>query len=228
MGLFSGFDNVLDIFDAPTQELGDLFGKEDLANQIGDPLDFSGIQGGQAAQDAADIQNQRYMQGLALLREMFNQSQSNIQPFMAAGERALPGLAGQTTVQGLDATLQQIMDTDMFESLLDERMRGAQGMLAAGGLSRSGTAMEAGAAIPTDLALELANLIRGNSAQLASMGQNAAVGAGSNAMNFGNQGANQLGLSGNALASGILGTQQAQAQGAQGAAGILAKIFGFG
>jgi hypothetical protein len=206
--------------------LGDLFGDGDF--HILDPLDLRGEGAQKASRSAAAIQDRQFREGLAELRRQFDVAQGNIQPFMQAGLSALPILQQGSSVGGLDQLLGQIMDSEVFGELRSERERGVQGMLGAGGLTRSGRAIEEGANIGTDLALNLSQILTGNADRLATRGQNAAVGAGTQSANFANSAAGLLGQSGNALASGILGSQQAQAQGQQnimGLAGLIASMF---
>lgn len=65
------------------------------------------------------------------------------------------------TVKTLDQRLNQIMGSDAFSSLVEERMAGIENMLGVGGLTRSGAALREGAALPTDVAFDIENLIFG-------------------------------------------------------------------
>lgn len=162
---------------------------------------------------AAEIANQATQKGIDELRRQFNVTQENISPFVEAGVGALPGLIEGTTVEGLDARLGRIFDTDVFGSLVDERERAARGQLAAGGLTRSGTALEEIANIPTQLGLALEDLLTGRLTGLVGSGQNAAAGLG--ALGAQNSGAiaDLFQQQGQNTASGILGKAQAQSAG---------------
>lgn len=118
------------------------------------------------------------------------------QPFMDAGLLGLEQFTDTTTPEGLDALLARIMGGDAFGSLLDERTQSVEGQLAAGGLTRSGTAIEEAAAIPTNLAMELEGILSGRSGALADTG----FAASSNIADLTTR-------IGEAIASGILGVE---------------------
>ena len=136
--------------------------------------------------DAASIQSNAYTQGQELLA-----------PYLNAGTSALPALSASATPGGMDDMLSQILNGDNFQSLVDERQRGIQGQLAAGGLTRSGTAMQAAADVPTDLAFQLEGLLNGRNQNLVNQGNNAALST-SSLITGGAE----------ATASGILGNHQ--------------------
>lgn len=123
-----------------------------------------------------------------------------LRPFADAGIEQLGNLTEGTTAGGLDTRLAEIFDTDVFGSLVGERTRGVQGQLAAGGLTRSGTALEEIAQIGPDLALQLEQLLTGRSQFLSGQG----VGAAGDISNL-------LVQQGEAASSGILAKGQAKA-----------------
>ncbi len=140
-----------------------------------------------------------------------------LEPFRDVGIEQLGALTQGTTAAGLDERLREILDTDIFGSLVEERTRGVQGQLSAGGLTRSGTALQEISSIGPDLALQLEGLLTGRSQNLVGIGQASAAGVGANLVQ---QGQN--------TASGILAGGQAEAQNAQNAialAGIAAMFF---
>ena len=177
---------------------------------------FGGDDSGSRAA-AAQVAGQQ--SGIDELRRQFGITQENLTPFIEAGTGALPGVIQGTTAGGLDERLAQIFDTDVFGSLVEERQRGVQGQLAAGGLTRSGTAIQEAANIPTSLGLALEQLLTGRGTALAGAGQSAAAGLGQ----FGAQAsggiANLLQQQGQARSSGIITDAEA------GQAG-LSNIFG--
>lgn len=221
-----------------------------------DEFGLGGAGGAEAAQRAADIQGEAYREAaglqaeairslLPMLQERLGITGAQFQPFMEAGTGAISGLqrgfqAPQgTTAGGMEGILQSIIGGDTFQSLVGERQRGIQGQLAAGGLTRSGTALTEAAKIPTDLALQLENQLFGR--QFAGeqerirglenlfQGGLSATGQGANATGnlfqsiinaiTGAAGAEAGGITGGAeaAASGILGAEQARAQALQNA-----------
>lgn len=111
-----------------------------------------------------------------------------------------------------------------FRALVDERQRAVQGQLSAGGLTRSGTALQEAARIPTDLGFQIEQLLSGRTSALAGSGQNAAAQLGA----FGSQAsggvASLLQQTGSAAASGILADQQASAAAGQNILNTAATI----
>jgi len=186
----------------------------------------SGVFGGgdDSGKKAARAQQEANQASIDEMKRQFNITQENIAPFMEAGQGAIPGVEAGATVGGLDEMLAQIFSSDIFGSLVDERQRGVQGQLAAGGLTRSGTAMQEAARVPTDLGLMLEEMLSGRQTNLMNTGLNAAVGLG----DFGqaNSGgiASLLSQSGQARSSGIITDQQAQAQSGQNMLNAAATI----
>lgn len=173
---------------------------------------FGGSDAGSAGARAANQASEREIEEL---RRQFGITQENIQPFVQAGVSQLPALQQGATAGGLDARLAEIFDTDVFSSLVGERESAVRGQLGAGGLTRSGTAIEEAAGIPTDIGLMIERLLTGRSSQLAGQGQGAAVNLGQ----FGAQSSGAIGQSlaqqGQTTASGLLSDQQASAQATQ-------------
>tara|TARA_R110000782_G_scaffold109339_1_gene198321 strand:+ start:705 stop:1655 length:951 start_codon:yes stop_codon:yes gene_type:complete len=99
---------------------------------------------------------------------------------------------------GFGERLNSIIGGDQFAGLVDERQRGMQGQLSAGGLTRSGTALEAAGAIPMELAFDLENQQFGRES------------------GFSTQIANLLASIGGAKAGGIRGSAEAEAGGILG------------
>jgi len=233
-------------------------------DDFNDPGDFAG-RGAQksaltAAQLQADASREASMlqaagqeRGLQATLEQLGITREQFAPFLTAGVGALPelqeGFQPQrgSTLGGLDGILNEIMGGDAFGGLIDERRRGVEGQLAAGGLTRSGRALEEAAAIPTDLAFEIESMMfgRGQSDEIARMqglqnlvqtGLSAAGTRSGRGGSLTTQIANQLGgigatrgagLTGSAeaIASGIYGANQAQAQGKQNILGMAASLF---
>jgi len=103
-------------------------------------------------------------------------AERRLRPFEQAGVGQIGALEEGTTAEGLDARLGRIFDTESFSRLLEERTRGVQGALSAGGLTRSGAAVEELSALPTDLGFEIEQLLTGRSRGLVDQGFQAAQG----------------------------------------------------
>lgn len=167
--------------------------------------------GSSSGAEAAAAQAASNREAIAETRRQFDITQGQIQPFVEAGVAQLPALEAGATVGGLDEVLGQIFGSQNFQNLRDERTRALEGQLSAGGLTRSGTALQEAANIPTGLGFELEQLLSNRSANLAGTAQAGAVQIGQ----FGAQSsANIAGLqqaTGQAASSGILADQQADA-----------------
>lgn len=97
-----------------------------------------------------------------------------IDPFRTTGQVGFQNFAAGATPQGLEANLNEILGGDLFSMLVGERRNEVQGSLAAGGLTRSGEAIESAAEIPTDIALFLEQLLSGRQERLGGTGFGAA------------------------------------------------------
>lgn len=168
--------------------------------------------GKDSGSDSADAQVEAERERIAEIKRQFGITQENISPYLDAGTGALSSVISGSTIGGLDSTLADIFKSSTFGSLLDERTRAVEGQLSAGGLTRSGTAIQEAAAIPTDLGLALESLLTGRSQQLANTGVNAAIGQGNIGANASAQIGDALSSIGQAESSGVLADSQAQAQ----------------
>ncbi len=121
--------------------------------------------GGRAASAAADES-----------RRAEERARQDLGPFVQAGQGALPGLIEGSTVGGLDERLGRIFDSDIFGRLVEERTRSVAGQLAAGGLTRSGTALQEIGNVPSSLALQIEQLLTGRLGGLAGQGLQAGTG----------------------------------------------------
>jgi len=129
---------------------------------LGESLGFGG-----AGKRAADAQ-------IAAQREGQREAEGRLTRFFDPGVGQIGALEEGTTAQGLDERLGRIFDTESFNRLLEERTRAVQGGLAAGGLTRSGTAIEELSAVPTDLGFQIEQLLTGRSRGLFDTGFGAA------------------------------------------------------
>lgn len=180
--------------------------------------------GGGAGRAAADAIKQGNQQAIAELRRQFGITQENIEPFLETGRGALSGLLDATSISGLDERFKQLQGSDAFKTLTGERERAIRGQLSAGGLTRSGTGIGAIADVPTQVLLGLENQQFGRQFNLATGGQNAALGLSS----LGQQNASSIaGLfqsSGQAQSQGILADQQARAASRQGTLNTIGSL----
>jgi hypothetical protein len=137
------------------------------------------------------------LQAAQIQSDALTQGQELFQPFLEAGTQGLDFLSQAGTPGGLDQILQMIFSGESFGGLRDERRRGVEGALGAGGLTRSGVAIEEGANISSDLGLQLLQLLTGTNQDLAGGGFGAATNI-----------ADLMGRSAEATASGILGLEE--------------------
>ncbi len=173
--------------------------------------------------EAIAAQQKASAEATAELRRQFGITQENIAPFLEAGTEALPQVQEGTTVEGLNARLGRIFDSDIFGRLVGERTKAVEGTLAASGQLRSGTGLEETAKIPTGIGLALEGLLTGRSEDLVLGGRQAALGLGTlggqtsqsiaNVLQATGQGTSNLiqGI-GQAGSAGIITDQQASAQ----------------
>lgn len=101
-----------------------------------------------------------------------------LSPFRDAGLQGLEGILQGSTAQGFGANLQELLSGGALQPLVAERGRAVQGQLAAGGLTRSGAGLQAAAAVPTDLALQIEQMLNQRQGGLAETGFQAASGIG--------------------------------------------------
>lgn len=99
---------------------------------------------------------------------------AGLQGFIEPGAQAFGEFARGTTVAGLGQDISDIVGSEAFGGLLDIRRREQQGQLSAGGLTRSGGALEAAADLPTDLAFQIQNQLAGRRGEAAQLGLGAA------------------------------------------------------
>lgn len=143
-----------------------------------------------------------------------------------SGQGGLAGFQQDVTqasrLGGFDQRLNEIFQSPNFQALRDERERSVRGQLAAGGLTRSGTALREIANVPTQLGFDIENQQFGRQSGLFTQGLNQRL----NIENLRQaQAGVQAGLqqsTGQAESQGILAGRQAQAAGI----GNLASLVG--
>lgn len=188
---------------------------------------FSAFTGGGAGKKGAGIEQGFNQQGIDEIRRQFDVTSGLIQPYVDAGTAALPGLQSASTRQGLDQLLGKIFTSTTFQHMNDERMNAAEGALSAGGLTRSGTALQEAARIPAELGLMLEQLLTGRKQALATGGQNAAARLGAAGGSMANSIANLFNQSGKAGSSGAVTDAQSKASGLGSLVSTGLSIAGF-
>ncbi len=98
-----------------------------------------------------------------------------LDPFLQAGTDALPGVIQGTTAGGLDERIGDIAGTGSFQNLIAERQRALQGQLSAGGLTRSGTALQEASNLTQESLFDIEELLSGRLQGLTNLGQRTAV-----------------------------------------------------
>jgi hypothetical protein len=161
--------------------------------------------------DAARLANEQAQRGLAEIRRRFKDTKEVVDPFLQAGLGGLRSVQDSATLGGLGSMLGDIFNSGELDPLVEERTRAAQGQLAAGGLTRSGTALETIAGIPQELGLQIEQLLQGRQSGLADLGFNSAQLIGNFGSNAASQISSNLAQQGQNTASGGLGKAQAQA-----------------
>ena len=192
---------------------------------------FIGVSGAQAAGDAADVQQQSIAEGRTALADQFQQSTAALQPFQDIGQAAFQQQAALSGVLGAgqQANAFQQFQQSPSQQFIQERaqrnlLRNSSAIGGLGGGNVRSALVEQGAGFASqDLARQQQQL-----GALSGVGFNAAS-------KFANlsqqQGVNQANLftqSGQAQAGGILGAEQATAQGAQNLIGGASALFGIG
>ena len=202
-------------------------------------LEAASIHAG-ATERAAALQHDAALRAIEEQRRQFQATARRFSPFVKLGKKFIPEVSEASTVEGLDARIAEILDTDVFSSLREDRQRVADDYFDRIGGVRSGRAVESAADLSTALAMGIEDQLYGRQLTNVGIGQNAAAQVGA----FGANTANQISAietgsaanignlivegaraesqgvlhSGNAIAQGILNQNTALAQGIQGSA----------
>lgn len=137
-----------------------------------------GIGAGDPAAEARNAIQAANVAAQGTISGRFGETKATLDPFLEAGAGALPEVVQGATIGGFAERLKEIFGTDIFRDLVEERTRGVEGQLSAGGLTRSGTALEEISKIPTEIGLFLENLLTGRATGLAGTGLETAFGLG--------------------------------------------------
>jgi len=184
--------------------------------------------GSNAGSRAAEAQASANREAIAEQRRQFEQTQQLLDPFVQAGVGQAGALQEGATAEGLDARLSRIFGSEAFSSLREERERSVRGQLSAGGFTRSGTALQEIANVPTQLGFGIEEALTGRSQQLFAGSQNAAIGVGQFGAGASGNISTLLQDTGRARASGIISDAEAAAQRRSGLGGTLGTIAGAG
>ena len=190
-----------------------------------DALGFGGRDN--SAGRAGKIQSQKNQEGIDALNAQFGQTYENFNPFLQGGTDAFGRSVNNATQSGFEGNIANILGGDAFKALRDERLRATEGQLAAGGMTRSGTALQEISNVPTNLAFQIEKLLSGRTDSLANTGFNAARNIGEFEQNNANAVATLLSGEGSALANGIFGDERARQAQDQGQLGTLEDIVKF-
>ena len=164
-----------------------------------------------AAQQAAQTQSASADRAIDLQRESRDLARKDLQPFKDAGQSQLSPLS--SLISDPNAQLNFIQNNPFFKALADDaQSRLFSNQAARGKVGSGGTAQ----ALQNSLLLLGQGLLDNNINQrmgLATMGQNAAAGQGTVAMQSGNAISDLITGQGNALAAGQVGAANARSQG---------------
>jgi len=143
----------------------------------------------------------------AVQQQALNWQETNAQPFVNAGQTAIPGVQNLLGLgpQGTAGIMAQLQQMPGYQFTLGQGLNAVQNSMASQGLGVSGNALRGAAQYATGLASQTYQNQFNNMLGLAQLGANTTVGAGSNI----NTASGQLGAAqqnaANALGSGISG-----------------------
>lgn len=126
------------------------------------------------ATPAVDTRQTQFTQAADLQVAGLGEARKVIDPFRTTGQVGFQNFAAGATPQGLESNLNALLGGDLLAGLVDARRNEVEGALSAGGLTRSGEAIESAAEIPTDIALFLEQLLSGRQESLGETGFGAA------------------------------------------------------
>lgn len=182
-----------------------------------------------AATQAAQLQQQSAAAAQAQQLQMYNQTRSDLSPYMNTGNAALSQLAslfgigtGGPTAATAAAATSALTQTPGYQFGLDQGVQALDRSSASRGLNLSGAQLKDAQTFGQGYAQQQAwQPYVSSLTGLAGMGQNAAAGVGSNGLATANSITNSITGAGNAGAAGIVGAGQAGASGTVGTANAL-------
>jgi hypothetical protein len=183
-----------------------------------------------AGGDAAALQAAANMQGIQEIRRQFDLTKENVDPFITAGQEALPEVQRGASIGGFGDRLKEIFSGGGLDPLIKERTRNVEGSLASKGLNRSGFGIRQLADIPAQLGFDIENMLFGRQAGLSEGGRGTALQLGSLGQGAASNVANLFSNTGQAQSSGSLLDAQSKAAATEqigsAVATVLPLIFG--
>lgn len=176
---------------------------------------MTGRSGAKAAKQAARIQGAAIDEARATLEPERDQLLAGYQPYTDAGQSAFAELAQSSTLDGMGQRLNNLQNSDMYRSLSDQRMSDANRYLNSQGISRSTAGGERIGDISMETLLGLEQMMAGRQGQIANQGYNALGQQTGITQGYGDAIRNMIMQKAGVQAGGILGAQQARAQGSQ-------------
>lgn len=181
----------------------------------------TGFMGANAATSAANVQAQTAKAQQQQTAEMFKTVQSNMQPFVAGGQAAIPGIENLLGLgpNGNAGILAQLQSTPGYQFALNQGLQATQSGFAAQGLGQSGAALKGAANYAEGLAGTTYGNVFSNFLQTAGLGAQASGQLANSAATF--QGAQNAlaGTGAAATAGGIVGSTNSLTSGITNALG---------
>lgn len=184
---------------------------------------LAGKESAGATRDAAQTQAESAAQGVAEQRRQFDQTRADQAPWLDAGKSALDRLNRSST-----GDMSDFHASPDYQFTRDEGTRGIASGFAAKGGAFSGNALKALSEFNSNLASSQYGNWWNKNAGLAGVGQTSANSLGVLGQNNANNISGLLAASGNARASGIIGTQSVWNNAFANESNNAAKFFGGG
>jgi hypothetical protein len=135
---------------------------------------------------AANLASEAAARSLEEQKRQFDTATEDLSVYRELGQKYVPIIDDAATAAGFQARLTEIMDTDVFNQLRDERQEAASGALGQAGLTRSGQAARSAAELTTDLALGIDNTLYGRQLNNVNLGQAASARQAAAGQNYAN------------------------------------------
>jgi hypothetical protein len=169
----------------------------------------SGVVGSNAAKDAANVQAQSAANALAFQKQVYDQNQSNLNPFITAGQGATSTLSRLTGGGATPADYSSFFNSPDYQFALQQGNRGVTNYENAQGMGLSGGALKDVAQFNQGLATQQYGNYFSRLMGLATLGGNAAGSLAGNNASMSSSIGNTIQGQGQAQASGIVGSANA-------------------